>query len=563
MGRIQMARLVLKYCTLFFFTLLFSNPASANRTRVTGVAVGSQSSIPVYGSAGNVTYTVTLSSSSVAGVQANDNLLLTWGTTPAGVTITFTPNAGTYTAGTGSYNPGTTSSFTLKIAYTSSTVAGSYTFTLKNTENNGGSNTTITGTFVVNPTTPTVSGGGTGCMGAVTLTASGALPSGGTYNWYNVSSGGSALATGSTYTPTVAGTYYASYTYSSVEGARSSGTSVTFSSSAVISTAPTSPTSGLYLSYPFNGNANDASGNGNNGTVQGGASLTTDRYNASNSAYSFNGTSQYISTATGEPVPAPQNFSISVWFKTSSAGGMLVGYSASQTGLAGQYDRHIYMDDSGLLYFGIYTTSTGVANVITSTSSYDDGAWHHAVATCSTSSGSCLYVDGSLVASSSTMTTAETYTGAGYWRVGYNNLAGWSNEPTDLYFTGSLDDIAVYNTAISASQVATLYGASVNSPVCAGSTLSLSVNTVAGATYSWTGPNSFSSSSQNPTVSTSTTTAMAGTYTCTVTPSSGCPSTISVTTVVNAAPTSAFTATSSVSIGANATIAYSGTYVST
>jgi hypothetical protein len=558
-----MTRLALKLCSLFAFILLFCTPALANRTRVTGVSVGSQSATPVYGSSGSVTYTVTLSTSNVAGVQANDDLLLSWGTTPAGVTVTFTPNAGTYTAGTGAYNPATTSSFTLTIAYTSSTVTGSYAFTLTNTEHNGGSTTTANGTFLVNPTTPAVSGGGAGCEGALTLTASGGLPAGGTYNWYNVSTGGTALTTGSTYVPTAPGTYYASYTYAAVEGSRSSGTAVTFTSQAVISTAPTSPTSGLYLSYPFSGNANDVSGNANNGTVQGGASLTTDRYNQSNSAYSFNGSSQYISTTTGEAVPGPQNFSISVWFKTSSAGGMLVGYSASQTGLGGQYDRHIYMDNSGYLYFGIYTTSTSVANVITSTSTYADGSWHHAVATCSATNGSCLYVDGALVASSTSMTTPETYTSVGYWRAGYNNLAGWTNEPTDLYFTGSLDDIAIYNTAISASQVATLYGAAVTTPVCAGSTLSLSVNTVSGATYSWTGPNSFSSSSQNPTVSTTATTAMAGTYTCTVTPSSGCPSTISVTAVVNAGPTSAFTATSSVSIGANATITYSGTYSST
>ncbi len=50
-----------------------------------------------------------------------------------------------------------------------------------------------------------------------------------------------------------------------------------------------------------------------------------------------------------------------------------------------------------------------------------------------------------------------------------------------------------------------------NSPVCAGNTISLTANTIAGATYSWTGPGGFTSSSQNPTRSGSTI-AMAGTY---------------------------------------------------
>ena len=58
--------------------------------------------------------------------------------------------------------------------------------------------------------------------------------------------------------------------------------------------------------------------------------------------------------------------------------------------------------------------------------------------------------------------------------------------------------------------------ASNNGPICAGSTLTLSTPTVTGATYSWTGPNSFSSTLQNPSI-TSATTAASGTYSVTVT----------------------------------------------
>ncbi len=52
-------------------------------------------------------------------------------------------------------------------------------------------------------------------------------------------------------------------------------------------------TNGLVLYYPFDGNANDASGNGNNGTVEG-ATLTTDRFGNPNSAYYFNGVNNDI-----------------------------------------------------------------------------------------------------------------------------------------------------------------------------------------------------------------------------------------------------------------------------
>ena len=53
------------------------------------------------------------------------------------------------------------------------------------------------------------------------------------------------------------------------------------------------PSNGLVGYWPFNGNANDESGNGNNGIVNG-ASLTPDRIGNPNSAYSFNGVNNWI-----------------------------------------------------------------------------------------------------------------------------------------------------------------------------------------------------------------------------------------------------------------------------
>lgn len=73
--------------------------------------------------------------------------------------------------------------------------------------------------------------------------------------------------------------------------------------------------------------------------------------------------------------------------------------------------------------------------------------------------------------------------------------------------------------------------ASSNSPVAPETMLTLSTDFVAGATYAWTGPNNFTSSEQNPTVSTSATMDMAGTYTLTITVN-GCESPIGATEVL-------------------------------
>src|SRR5256886_9986174 len=67
---------------------------------------------------------------------------------------------------------------------------------------------------------------------------------------------------------------------------------------------------GLIAWYPFTGNANDASTNGNNGTVMG-AQLTTDRNGVPNQAYLFNGTTDYINVGQGVKPTFP--LTITAW----------------------------------------------------------------------------------------------------------------------------------------------------------------------------------------------------------------------------------------------------------
>ncbi|HEX8546416.1 MAG TPA: LamG domain-containing protein, partial [Cytophagaceae bacterium] len=273
------------------------------------------------------------------------------------------------------------------------------------------------------------------------------------------------------------------------------------------------PIANFVAHYPFNGNANDESGSLNAGTLQGVPTLTTDRFGIANKAYAFNGTSQYVTTATS--FVNPGDFTISIWFKTASTtGGKLIGFGSSQTASSGAYDRHIYMTATGTLIFGVgygYTTTT---------SSYNDGNWHQATGTVSSVNGSKLYVDGELVGSF-TSTAGQSYTG--WWRIGYDNLNSWSSAG-NFYFQGSLDDVYIYSSELSSTQVSTLYsganGASNNGPVCTGGSVTLSAPTLASATYAWSGPNSYSSSLQNNTMS-SFAAAAYGTYTLTTT-QSGC-----------------------------------------
>ncbi len=76
--------------------------------------------------------------------------------------------------------------------------------------------------------------------------------------------------------------------------------------------------SGLVAYYPFNGNANDESGNSNNGIVHG-AKLSVDRFGNSERAYQFDGNNDYITVKNSSEL-SPPILTISLWFMASSVG---------------------------------------------------------------------------------------------------------------------------------------------------------------------------------------------------------------------------------------------------
>jgi len=172
-----------------------------------------------------------------------------------------------------------------------------------------------------------------------------------------------------------------------------------------------------------------------------------------NRAATFQGT--FGSLVSGTAQTNPQVFSTETWFKTTSTrGGQLIGFGSSTSIWSSfSHDRHLYMTDGGQLVFGVYP---GTVRTITSPGSYNDGGWHHTVATLSTE-GMRLYVDGKLVSSDATVHSAQPY--SGYWQIGAGLLSGWPNQPSSDYFDGTLDEVAVYSTALTAAQIANHYRA--------------------------------------------------------------------------------------------------------
>jgi PKD repeat protein len=165
----------------------------------------------------------------------------------------------------------------------------------------------------------------------------------------------------------------------------------------------------------------------------------------------FSGTTTGFASTTMIENPR-DTFSVEAWVKTTTnRGGKIIGFGNSPTGTSNAYDRHVYMDNSGRIWFGV---NPGAVRTVNSAGAYNDGKWHLIVATLS-AAGMALYIDGKVAAQRADVTAAQSY--RGYWRIGGDNLANWTSRPASDYIAADIDEVAVYNNALSPQQIARHY----------------------------------------------------------------------------------------------------------
>jgi uncharacterized protein (TIGR02145 family) len=200
------------------------------------------------------------------------------------------------------------------------------------------------------------------------------------------------------------------------------------------------PTNGLVAWYPFNGNANDASGNGNNGTVYG-ATLVNDRFGNSNSAYSFNGSNYIDILSTGIP-NNPEVLTECAWVKTT-INGQCVILTRRHLDDGTDWPTLMMQDDKGV----ISADDQGYKIDAITTSPINDGVWHFIVGIRNHEMFS-VYFDGQLQA---TITTSYSF-GGSILNLHIGHHGAWNS-----WFNGTLDDIRIYNRALSSSEIQSLY----------------------------------------------------------------------------------------------------------
>jgi surface protein len=213
---------------------------------------------------------------------------------------------------------------------------------------------------------------------------------------------------------------------------------------------------GLVAWYPFDGNASDMSGNGNHGTVNG-ATLGTDRFGEENKAYSFDGVNDYIDLGDKPEFDGRDVQTISMWISVSTKGFgghvdkrpiLSKWYSSGNTTLP---SRNAYIIDAREASIGFQSSSDSDYTFLES-SDYYLNKWYHATFVFDKGSVG-VHFNGILenynnFESTSISDSSESLL-VGNWYQTYN-----SSYKT---FHGFIDDIRIYNRALSAHEIEILY----------------------------------------------------------------------------------------------------------
>ncbi|MCY0933499.1 DUF7594 domain-containing protein [Streptomyces sp. H34-S4] len=165
-------------------------------------------------------------------------------------------------------------------------------------------------------------------------------------------------------------------------------------------------------------------------------------------AIGFNGTSQQVYSDHRQTVGS--SYTLETWFKTNTTrGGKLLGFGSNQDRNSNYHDKHLYMTNTGRIFFGVNPSGTAKTLSTGLLDTYNDNKWHHVVAT-QGPAGMALYLDGK---SKGTLNVTGSEPIEGFWHVGGDNLAGWPSRPTSNFFAGQIDETAVYPKVLTEAQV--------------------------------------------------------------------------------------------------------------
>ena len=215
----------------------------------------------------------------------------------------------------------------------------------------------------------------------------------------------------------------------------------------------------LLVFYPFNGNANDESGNEHHGTVYG-SSLTFDRFGNENQAYQFDGTNDYIALDMHyESGNSIEKCTFVGWYKTSFSGS---DYMSNWSFL--DFDRSEWLNfyiraDNGKLAFSGADGINDNFDIYANTAS-NDGQWHMGVVIFDSENNVVkFYLDGNLdgvVNYTNIQPITDTLTRYAFIGDG-SEATTFNGTRNNFNYEGAVDDIRFYNRILSEDEIHELY----------------------------------------------------------------------------------------------------------
>jgi hypothetical protein len=218
------------------------------------------------------------------------------------------------------------------------------------------------------------------------------------------------------------------------------------------------PTAGLVGKYLFNNNASDLSSNGNNGSLNNGATFTLDRNGNSNAAVTLDGIDDYINLPSGSTTSLnlTSDFTVSFWIKTSDLSCLLasIGDNVTSPPIAAGYLSGINAGGVGSGKFGVATRGSWNGSI----SIVNDNTWHNIVYSLQTTTLS-IYIDNVLDRQVSGVSAPLTWSG--------NRVIGCRNDfvmTAATNYHGLFDDLLIYNRALSNSEIGQVFNANCTTP---------------------------------------------------------------------------------------------------
>lgn len=231
----------------------------------------------------------------------------------------------------------------------------------------------------------------------------------------------------------------------------------------IASQAQVNLTNGLIAYYPFSGNFADSSGNGNNGGVLGGVTLTNDEAGNANSAALFNG-SGYINIPLSTELTVTTHFSAAFQFEAFDSSVHCLLSKSDYSGASANMQYKVGFDDYPALSGSGLFFATAHANCQATSFSGNDYAvtgnairpnqWYYVVMTFDSGMKN-IYVNGVLQATDTIATTAASPYSIDSCSMG-NVRIGAFTQQNPQYFRGILDNVRLYNRALTVDEITAL-----------------------------------------------------------------------------------------------------------